>query len=421
MIVPKKILLVILDGIGEPLNGELPSSLEQADLTLLNWLARNGHTGLMENNLGERPDLGPDSGISTWCLLGYDKEEYPGRGWLDALGAGLKPKDGEVCLRANFSTVEEVPGAHMGMIPGVSKTAMKPTLKVVDRRAGRSSEGLHELAESIAKVNIEGMWVRFYRSLGHRGVALISSSDASPFVSDSDPGITGAEVPEIKPTVNDDKSVHTASTLNKWGWDIYNTLRFHPSNKHRPMPANFILLRDASIPKVIEHPFQDKHGLKAACIAASPVVRGMACALEMALVDVPGATGDLRTNLRDKTLRALDLLRTHDMVVLHILGTDVAGHDKNRREKVGFLTKVDKEVFGRIREYIDFKKNILVVASDHNTDVATGLHVAGKFPYAIYTDGIKPTGASAFNERAAMATGIDNNIEDLMELVMQFR
>jgi len=417
---PKKILLVILDGIGEPLNGELPSSLEQADLTLLNWLARNGHTGLMENDLAERADLGPDSGISTWCLLGYDKEEYPGRGWLDALGAGLKPKDGEVCLRANFATVEEGPRVHTDIVPSVPKTAVKPHLKVVDRRAGRSSEGLHDLAEAIAKINIEGMWVRFYRSLGHRGVALISSSDASPFVSDSDPGITGAEVPEIKPTVNDDKSVHTASTLDKWSWDVYSKLRFHPANKHRPMPANFVLLRDAAVPRSVK-PFSEVHGLKAACIAASPVVRGIACATEMACVDIVGATGDLRTNLRDKTLQALDLLRTHDMVVLHILGTDVAGHDKNRREKVGFLTKVDKEVFGRIREYIDFKKNILVVASDHNTDVATGLHVAGKFPYAIYTDGIKPTGAQAFTERAAMATGIDNNIGDLMELVMQFR
>ncbi|MFH0830034.1 MAG: hypothetical protein V1887_02655 [Candidatus Aenigmatarchaeota archaeon] len=415
----KKILLVILDGAGEPL-GQQKTSLEAADMSLLNWMAMRGHTGLLDNQLFERADLGPDSGTSTWALLGYPKEDYPGRGWLEALGAGLQPKDGEVCMRANFATVEEVSGSDLQIVPMNPKTAPHLRLKVVDRRAGRETQGLHELAASIEKMNINGVWVRFHRSLAHRGVATISNSEISAQVSDSDPGAASNDVLEVKPLANDDRSVRTASALNKWSTDVYTVLKNNPENRHRTFPANYVLLRGASVPRTVKS-FKELNGMKAACISASPVVKGIAKATEMDMVTITGITGDPRTNLRDKALQALEALKSHDIVVLHILGADVASHDRNRREKAGFLTKVDKEVFGRIREYSDFKKLVVAVTSDHCTDPSTGMHVSGSFPYMIYTEGIQSTKSTGFNERAASATGIKNDIGDLMELILQFR
>ena len=415
----KKILLVILDGAGEPV-GQQKTSLEAADMSLLNWLAARGHTGLLDNQLFERQDLGPDSGTSTWALLGYPKEDYPGRGWLEALGAGLEPKNGEVCLRANFATVEEITTPRTDVVPLNPKTAFAPRFRVIDRRAGRDTSGLHDLALAIEKTNIDGVWVRFHRSLAHRGVAMISNSEISPQVSDSDPGIASNEVLEVKPLASDNRSVRTATALNKWSHEVYQKLKSAPENTHRTFPANYLLLRGASVPRMVKT-FKESQGLKAACISASPVVNGIAKATEMQMINVNGASGDPKTNLRDKTLQALEALKKHDFVVLHILGADVASHDRNRREKAGFLTKVDKEVFGRIREYSDFKKLIVAVTSDHCTDPSTGLHVSGSFPYTIYTDGITSTKSAGFNERAASATGIKNDISDLMELILQFR
>ena len=415
----KKILLVILDGAGEPV-GQQKTSLEAADLTLLNWLASRGHTGLLDNQLFERADLGPDSGTSTWALLGYPKEDYPGRGWLEALGAGLQPREGEVCMRANFATVEEVTGMRTDVVPENPKTQLPLRLRVLDRRAGRDTSGLHDLSRSIEKVNIDGVWVRFHHSLAHRGVAMISNSEVSPFVSDSDPGMATNEVLEVKAVQNDDRSMKTASALNKWSLEVYNKLKSAPENRHRTFPANYVLLRGASVPRTVRS-FREAQGMSAACISASPVVKGIAKATEMEVVNVTGITGDPRTNLMDKVLQALEALKKHDFVVLHILGADVASHDRNRREKAGFLTKVDKEVFGRIREYSDFKKLVLAVTSDHCTDPSTGMHVSGGFPYLIYTEGIASTRSSGFNERAAAATGIKNDISDFMELILQFR
>ena len=149
------------------------------------------------------------------------------------------------------------------------------------------------------------------------------------------------------------------------------------------------------------------------------MIVGIARAIDMDIIEVSGATGDLKTNLMDKTLKALDALKDHDFVVLHILGADVASHDKSLNQKRFFIEKIDREVFRRILEYTDFDKTMVVVTSDHVTSIKTGDHSEGFVPFVIYTKGIESNKIPKFDERSCKQ-GPVIEIEEFMEKVLSF-
>lgn len=401
----KKVLFVILDGAAD----DAPNTaFMEAYKPNLDLLTKNGFAGLLENRYGEHPD----SGISNFVLLGYSEDEYPGRGYLEAQGANMKITPDSIYVRANFASVKEE------VCDELKTGTFKPKLIIVDRRAGRDNTGLFEMAKSIKEFFLDGVRIDFYKSLGHRGVVAMNSIGLSPNVSDSDPNEKGNEVLDVLPLTGDDKAMKTAAALNKFSEEVYKILKDHPSNKYRDIPANYILLRGASQYQYVKS-FKDKFGLTGACIAASPVIKGIARALEMDIIEVSGATGDMKTNLTEKTLKALDALNKYDFVILHILGADVASHDKNPAQKRMFIEKMDREVFRRILEYVNFDKTIVAVTSDHVTTVKDGEHKSGFVPFAIYTRGIEPNQVMKYDEKSCKL-GPVTHTEEFMEELFKF-
>jgi 2,3-bisphosphoglycerate-independent phosphoglycerate mutase len=417
---PKKVLLVILDGVADGAQEGRKTALQLAQKPVLDSFSKSGVGGVLDNQSEESPGLGPDSGVSTWLLLGYDRSDYPGRGYLDALGAGVNVKPTDVCIRANFAAVREG-DSPLQDVPLNMKSVQHKHFIVTDRRAGRDIEGLHDLAKGIANINIEGVPVRFFRSLGHRGVIVLSSTAVSPNVTGSDPGADNLAVREIKATASDNASEKTAATLNKWSAGVYEALKNDPANKYRKVPANYVLLRDPGMWRSVKS-FKEKHGFTGMVVAASPVVKGIGRMLEMDIKDVVGASGDMKSNLRDKTMAAIDGLTKYDFVILHILGTDAVSHDRKMDAKTGFIDKIDREVFGRIREYVDKKKVLIAVTSDHICSVYTGKHEKGAFPFCLYTQGMKPNQTAAFDEVSSKEPlGPKLDIEDFMEFLNHHR
>lgn len=401
----KKVLFIILDAIADNLD---QTPLQLAIKPNLDMLTRNGFAGLIENREGDHPD----SGISNFVLLGYEKTEYPGRGYLEALGINIKPTPGSVYVRANFATVKEV------LYDEMKTGTYNPRLIVTDRRAGRDINGLFEMSRDIKEFFLDGVRIDFYKSLGHRGVIALNSIAISPNVSDTDLEKVDVEVPEVKPLTNDSEAVKTAAALNKFEKETYRILKNHPANKYRSVPANYILLRGASCYRYIKS-FKDSFGLKGACVAASPVIKGIARAFEMDIAEVSGATGDLKTDLRAKILKALEVLNNYDFVILHILGCDVAAHDKRFDLKRLFIEKIDREVFKRILEYVNFDKTLLVVASDHVTSSKTGEHMPGFLPFLVFSKGMQSNNIQKFDEESCKQ-GPAVNIEDFMEEVIKY-
>src|SRR5438309_3685752 len=129
---PSKILYVILDGLGDEPHPDLDNRtpLEAANTPNLDALARKGRSGDVVT-VGEA--IAPESDIAVFAILGYDpRTQAAGRGPLEALGAGLQMRDGDLAWRANFATVDE-------------------NNRLIDRRAGRdlSTEEAQKLADAI--------------------------------------------------------------------------------------------------------------------------------------------------------------------------------------------------------------------------------------------------------------------------------
>lgn len=115
---------------------------------------------------------------------------------------------------------------------------------------------------------------------------------------------------------------------------------------------------------------------KATVICGTPIVKGIAKLLNMTLMPVLGATGDVDTDLQEKTKVALDAAKTYPFVLLHINGADEAAHRKNFNEKTAFLRKVDTVV---LKSLLQSGHDIYVV-SDHGTDPVTGQHIGNRQP-----------------------------------------
>lgn len=117
-------------------------------------------------------------------------------------------------------------------------------------------------------------------------------------------------------------------------------------------------------------------GQKGAVVCAAPIVRGIAKILQMELYSVPGATGDVDTDLTAKSQAALRAAKENPFVLLHINGADEAAHRKDPEEKKDFLKKVDDIVLTML---LCSGHDVDVVA-DHGADPITGKHLAGKQP-----------------------------------------
>ena len=111
---------------------------------------------------------------------------------------------------------------------------------------------------------------------------------------------------------------------------------------------------------------------KAAVICGAPVVKGIARLLGMEYIPVPGATGDVDTDLVAKTITAIDAAKRCSFVLLHINGADEAAHRRCEFEKKSFLHKVDELVIPLLLQ----SWHDVYVTGDHGADPGSGTHIA---------------------------------------------
>jgi 2,3-bisphosphoglycerate-independent phosphoglycerate mutase len=403
-----KAILFIADGMADRPLKELgwKTPLESADKPALNQLAKTGVSGIIDPI---SPGIPPGSDAATLAMLGYDSlRVYSGRGALEAAGSGVEVLPGDVAFRCNFATVDK----H---------------LVVVDRRAGRiANEDATKLAVSLQRIKLEkSLNAQFLlkNTVQHRAALVIRGPELSTAVSESDPEETGRKVQEIRPLDKSSEARRTARILTELTQRFHKALAEHPVNKERvrlKLPeANMILCRGAgTIPKIA--PLQDVFGIKAACIAAVSLIRGVCKVAGMKLVDVKGATGTPQTDYMAKARAAAEQLKTNDLVFLHVKATDVASHDGNAKLKVEIIQKIDK-MFGYILDNVDLDSTYIAVTADHTTSTVTRDHEGDPVPVVISGPYVRRDGVAEFGERTCANGGL-NRIRgmDLMHILMNF-
>lgn len=119
--------------------------------------------------------------------------------------------------------------------------------------------------------------------------------------------------------------------------------------------------------------------VSAAAVCKKNIVKGIAKALKMQLIEPQNATADTDTDLMEKAKSALTAAEQYPFVLLHINGADEAAHRKNGLEKRKFLSLVDEKVLSRLLA----SQHKIIVAADHGCDFYTGAHTNALQPVFI--------------------------------------
>lgn len=380
----KRILMVILDGIGDRPVEELAgkTSLQAAETPNLDSFAKNGVNGIMDTIA---PGIIPGSDTGHLALLGYDPYKvYTGRGPFEAAGIGLELEKGDIAFRCNFATLQDG--------------------KIIDRRAGRIKEGTQDLAKTINDIDL-GIDFYFKESVEHRGVLIFKEKRLGSQVTDVDPHREGDEYHKAEPIVENKENKRTAEILNKFTERSHEVLYNHPINrkrtKNKKHPANIILARGAGeVPDIM--PMQQKYGIKGAAIAGISLVKGVCRLVGMDIIEVKGATGGLDTNVENIIKASKKALDENDLVLVNIKGCDLLGHDGLAQEKKEFIEHIDS-IIDILK---DIKDTYCVITGDHSTPVSVKDHSGDPLPVTICGENVRIDNVERFDEISCAYGGL---------------
>ncbi|MEN2975056.1 MAG: 2,3-bisphosphoglycerate-independent phosphoglycerate mutase [Candidatus Caldarchaeales archaeon] len=400
-----KAVIVVCDGMGDrptkTLKGLTP--LQAADTPTFSKIAYLGECGIMDVISPGQP---PGSDTAHLAIFGYDPEKYySGRGAYEALGAGIELRPGDVAFRCNFATVNEDD-------------------VIVDRRAGRiSTEEARILAEALRDIRIEDVESIFVSTTEHRGVLVLRGENLSRMVSDVDLHKAGVKVARPVPLDGSEEAKRTAKILGEFIKEARRILSEHELNKKRIASglnsANIILPRGAgTMPRVKS--IGELWDVKAAAIAGGALYKGVAKALGFKVIDVPGATGTINTNLKGKVEYTINALKEFDLVFLHIKATDTASHDKNPEKKKEVIEWISRELTALVN-IIEEKEYYMVLTADHTTPSEVGDHRGDPVPIAILGPSVRRDSVERFDELSCAKGGL-NRIRgiDLMKILMNY-
>ncbi len=329
------------------------------------------------------PDgMSPGSDVAGMSIFGYDPARYyTGRAPIEASAMNIRMEKDDVAFRCNLVYLEErTDNVIMGDYSGghISTEEAGSLINSLNRELGTDA-------------------IQFYPGVGYRHIMLWrSGSDRMNTTPPHD--ITGQEIGPYMPAGTDSGTVLDlmARARHVLSGDTVNRERREAGK----LPANSIWLwgqgKRAFLP-----PFKDKYGLTGATVAAVDLIKGLSGLVGFDTPFVKGATGYLDTDYGAKARCALDLLRDHDIVYVHVEAPDEASHNGNREEKIKAIECIDREVVGKILAEAGDGVRFLVL-TDHATPISMKTHYACPVPFVIYDgkEGGPASTESGYDERA---------------------
>lgn len=365
----RKILLVVIDGLGGlPKNGK--TELETAKTPNLNNLAKRSSLGLV---IPIRTGITPGSAPAHLALFGYDPiETQIGRGLLEALGVGLEVTAKDLCVRANFATIDK-------------------NGYVIDRRAGRiPTEENKRLCAKLTKMikSIEDIEVIIRPGKEHRFAIVFRGEGLQAELNDTDPQSEGKKPLELNAITA--RSTKSAKIVNQF-------LRLAKNILADEAQANFILLRGfAQYPNI--ESLTNRYKIKPACVATYPMYKGIAKLVGMEVLP----TGETW----DDEIHCLAQHRTspqgYDFFYLHFKEIDKMGEDGNFDGKVKLIEELDK----KIPAIIELGFDVLCITADHSTPAVLKSHSWHPNPLLLYSEFALASGVKEFSERACAYGGL---------------
>lgn len=400
-----KALVILLDGLADRPAPELKNKtpLQDAQTKFIDSLSKEGINGSM---FTLSPGLAPSTELAHFALLGYEIEDFPGRGLLEAWGEGFEVAQDEVVIRGSFVSVAEEGNQF-----------------VIKKRVPSFKEDeLIELSSALKPYKKEGIALRFIYNSQRQGLLYLKGKTSSE-ITDSDPFFPGLPVLKVQPLAkakNPAVAQQTALAVNEFLVSSYQTLSQHPVNRRRKEPLNFIVTKWAAKAPFSFPSFSDKFGLKGAMIASSKMLKGLSRLVGLDFFQIKKKWVSL--DLYSKIKLAFDKLgNDYDFVFVHTKAPDEAAHLKDPKRKKEVIEEID-QTLARLPLKKWSEQNLLVITSDHATASRGELIHSGE-PVPLLMVG-KMTGAdhiTSFDEFSCVS-GLLGHLrgQDLMPLILNY-
>jgi 2,3-bisphosphoglycerate-independent phosphoglycerate mutase len=426
----KRIIFFIIDGMADDPRGDF---LARSHIPNLDALARDGIVQRVYTVRGQEPE----SDVAIVRLFGYDTtgSGYPGRGPLEAFGAGIVGLNEPPCLawRANFASFREADSVFRA--------------EVVDSRVGRTLTDAHartlcEALNRMAKQRYDPpLTIEIHPTVEHRAVVVFRNHEFRPELSNLDPfykrlpdGTTRAVKPDhpfvqpCRPFTGDFFAAGLASDYVEACYDFLKTFRIAERVENDLHTADGILMRNAGN-RIID--LRNCLTLTWAAHVGMPMERGIARAGGMRLTTFDYHPVDLDVALATKRDRAalyahigrnlereIEQYQTflnsdfeEQAVWIHSKLLDVAGHDGEIERKRRMLERLDQTVVAQIQAMVKSGEYAAVITADHATVCALKRHTQDPVPLLIA--GLGCDRAEAFDEAAYMGAGLEIDAPDL--------
>ena len=388
-----KIILVLLDGLGDRAHRVLDyrTPLQAAFKPNLDRIASLGSNGLFH---GASPGLCLPSETAHYLMFGYDVQEFPGRGLLEAVGYNIAFEETDVISLAHFSCT-----SWQGDLPIL--THSRRDIK------GDGAE-LSRLYAGLTPYEAEGISLKLHQTHFNDAV-LVMSGEASPYVSDPDPMIIGKPMAQIRPLAGNpepEKAGRTARVLNRYLTHCHRVLKDHEINRRRKernqAPANFLALQRCG--RRIRHgSFKERWGWDSMLVGSGAVYAGLAHELGMTFEGMKDGE-DPGKDLAERINLALSD-RLHDFIHVHTKAPDEAAHTGEPLRKRAVIESLDQGLAGLVRALEERDDLLVAVTADHSTASVTGLiHSGEPVPATIAGPGVRRDNVCDFDEVSA-ATG----------------
>jgi len=326
-------------------------------------------------------NISPESDIAVFNMLGYSFEKgYPGRGVIEAIGAGLEFRDGELAMRANLATAK---GSA-----------------ILDRRAGRNlTDGEAKLLERVVnEIKLDGAEFEFRATVSYRGVVVFRAAEPlSAAIGNTDPAYArvggfgaakatarGERIQLSRPETGERAAKLAAALVNEFTEKSGRALAKSDVNAARvregKLPANCTLLRDAGdhLPSLLS--FNEKYGMKGTALVEMPAEVGIARLLGMKMVRLED-----RNDIRKKAEVFNRETSDGTVVYVHIKGPDEFGHDGDAEGKKKNIESIDRDFFSVAADKLGDVR--LAVSCDHATPCTMKMHSSDPVPLLVTADG----------------------------------
>jgi 2,3-bisphosphoglycerate-independent phosphoglycerate mutase len=387
---PTICLFIILDGLGDrqypELDGQTP--LQAAHTPNLDRLARLGGNGLYHAG---RLGVPFPSESAHFALFGYPQMLFPGRGPLEALGAGIDLQEGEVAVLAHLVSAENQDGTMFVRQDRPEEVDEDEAQALFDQGPGFEHRGIE---------------VSLHRTKGLFGV-LVLRGEVSPQITDSNPMrdmTVATDVVACTGAADRDRAEATAKAMRTYLRRTFQRLdrcEVQISRRQRDLPpVNALVTQRAGLMEKVPS-FSARTGLRGASIASGAMFRGLAKLVGLDAHDVP-KDRDVESDFAARLDLAARLLPKYNFIHVHTKAPDEAAHSKDCRAKREVIEALDRALDAHMPMLAQDPNILTVVASDHSTPSSGPMvHSGEPVPVIMHGETIRRDQVQAFDEISA--------------------